>query len=82
MTKRTINVLCLIGCALLIFETQAKARAAQEAADAARARSREATERARRARDKAEKARKAQEELDRANEEQRNSPGPTYYDKP
>lgn len=80
MNKRTINVLCLVGCAALILQTQIKARDAQDAADAAAARSRALDRKAKEARERARKAQ--QDAIDKANEEQRRSPGPTFYDSP
>jgi hypothetical protein len=56
MNKNTVNLLCLAGCAYLVFSTQAKARDARAVAD----------EYQRRAEDLAEKARVARERANAA----------------
>jgi rubrerythrin len=61
MNKNTVNLLCLAGCAYLVFSTQAKARDAREVADAYQRRADELAEKARIARERAEAA---QERLD------------------
>jgi hypothetical protein len=56
MNKNTVNLLCLAGCAYLVFSTQAKARDARAVADAYQRRAEDLAEKARIARERADAA--------------------------
>jgi hypothetical protein len=56
MNKNTVNLLCLAGCAYLVFSTQMKARDDRAVADAYQRRAEDLAEKARIARERADAA--------------------------